>query len=186
MNDFAPFAKFNDLIYALILLYKPETVVELGTGEGNCMALIGIALKMNRSGKLFSFDVYGERIQGFLPKTGKTVSGKKRMLGLERVIENIQTDIFNFSWIGNPIDLLVIDIDNTFERLKKIADNWFEKLSPNGIILFEGGFSQYNKSPRGVFEFCNYLHGENWETFTLMHYPGLVLARRIQKDDQYY
>jgi hypothetical protein len=183
IDDYAPFSKFNKILFELIILYKPKIVVELGTGEGNCMCVISLALRKNGFGKLFSFDSYGERIQNFIPKSGKSIEYKKNILGLKEYVENIKCDIFTYNWSDSAIDFMVIDIDNTFDRLKQIVDSWLNKVSENGIIIFEGGFSRYENKSRGINLFCQYLRDNGWETFTFKHYPGAVMARKIIDED---
>ncbi|HEY4612095.1 MAG TPA: class I SAM-dependent methyltransferase [Bacteroidota bacterium] len=183
-NDFGPFSKFHALLYDIILLYKPKIVVELGTGEGNCMGLIGIALKKNGVGKLYTHDSYGERILGFIPKHGKTVEDKIRILNIDEFVQTVRCDVFSHTWTQGPIDLLVVDIDNTFERLRQLHDKWFVYVSKDGMIVLEGGFSTYENKPREIGKFTAFLRDHGWETFTFKHYPGAVIGRRIGSDDR--
>lgn len=175
-SGFFPLEKFTRIIVGLIILFKPRVVVELGTGEGNESFVVGMALRKNQFGKLYSFDNYSERINNFEKKADDLVKFKSQMIGVSRYIEFIKCNVFNYTWEGEKVDILIIDIDNNYERLCKLYKAWFPHVKKNGFILIEGGYSKHGNCSRGIGKFCIYLNSKGYQTTLLPVYPGLVIA----------
>ncbi len=176
-SGFFPLEKFTWIIVGLVVLFKPRVVVELGTGEGNESFVVGMALRKNKLGKLYSFDSYSERINNFEKKADDLVKFKAQMIGVSRYVEFIKCDVFKYTWEGEKIDMLIIDIDNNYERLRRLCKAWFPHVKKNGFILIEGGYSKHGNCSRGIYKFCIYLNAQGYQTTLLPVYPGLVIAR---------
>jgi hypothetical protein len=133
----------EQIVYKKVKEWKPTTIVELGHGSGALTVATSIALKeMNSKGKIHSYDIIGEssyELSGVKSDSRENI--KKR--GLEKYVNFIEGDVFD-TWVKNPtnFNLLLIDIDNTWDKLYKILiDNKFinNQIKKGGKILIEGG-----------------------------------------------
>ena len=131
------------IVYQKVKEWKPTTIVELGHGSGALTVAASIALKeINSKGKIHSYDIIGEssyELSGV--KSDSRYNIKKR--GLDKYVNFIEGDVFE-KWVNKPFnfDLLIIDIDNTWEILTKILiDNEFinKSIKKGSKVLIEGG-----------------------------------------------
>ena len=89
--------------------------------------------------------------------------------------------MFDVTERGKPIEILLVE-DNDGDILLKTLDCWGDKISPNGVIAFEGGSEErdngwirkYNKRPIRPVLFD--LKGWNFQIFD--PYPSLTLLWR--------
>ena len=131
------------IVYQKVKEWKPTTIVELGHGSGALTVAASIALKeINSKGKIHSYDIIGEssyELSGV--KSDSRYNIKKR--GLNKYVNFIEGDVFE-KWVNKPFsfDLLIVDIDNTWEILTKIfVDNKFinNEVKKGAKVLIEGG-----------------------------------------------
>lgn len=182
-TDFFPLEVFAALVIDIVKMCKPMITVELGTGEANCTVVLGLAIKACGLGRLFSFDSFGKRIAELEEKKGTGNNLKMHIARIHRVVKLIQADVFDFEWREQNIDLLVVDIDNNYERLMIVYEKWISKVKDDGMMLFEGGYSKYRETPRGILYFCEYLRQMGYQVFTFQRYPGLTIAQRRPEGD---
>ena len=133
----------EQIVYQKVKKWKPTTIVELGHGSGALTVAASLAFRdINLKGKIHSYDIIGEssyELSGV--KSDSRYNIKKR--GLEEYVNFIEGNIFE-KWVNKPFDfdLLIIDIDNTWEILTKILiDNKFinDKVKKGAKVLVEGG-----------------------------------------------
>ena len=133
----------EQIVYQKVKEWKPTTIVELGHGSGALTVAASIALKeINSKGKIYSYDIIGEssyELSGV--KSGSVENIKNR--GLGEFVQFIKGDVFN-TWVKKPtnFDLLMIDIDNTWDKLYKILiDNKSinNQIKKGSKVLIEGG-----------------------------------------------
>lgn len=145
-------------------------------------------LKHGKDVKLIGYDHFSDR------SVGEPISKHRfyRNITRYKLANNLDlkiADVFEAQCMYRDIDLLNIDIDNTYEKLNKLfARGWFDCVSENGVIILEGGFSRHanRDQSRGISEFCQELHSRGFQTFTVRRYPGVVLVRKTSKDDLMY
>ena len=93
---------FCYLIYSLIKMQKPETIIELGTGLGTTALMIAQALKENNKGKIWTVD------NGKDWEETKTSWIKTKF----KTHEDYFNDVIKKFKLKKYIELLNIDLDN--------------------------------------------------------------------------
>ena len=131
------------IVYQKVKEWKPTTIVELGHGSGALTVAMGLAMKeINVKGKINSYDKIGDssyKLSGIESNSRKNISKRD----LTSIVTFTEGDIFD-TWVSKPFtfDLLLIDIDNTWETLYKILiDNKFinNEIKKRSKVLIEGG-----------------------------------------------
>ena len=131
------------VVYQNVIDLEPKVVVELGHGTGALTAAIGLALsELDAGGKLYSYDINGTSIYNI---GGNNTSALQHIQerNLTDIVEFTEGNVFN-TWVKNPFafDLLLIDIDNTWDTLYSIviANSFINTQILNGAkVLIEGG-----------------------------------------------
>lgn len=161
-------------VYQKVIEWKPKTIVELGHGSGALTSAMGLALKkLNNNGKIYSYDVNG---------TSNYTLGPMSKSALENVKERKLTDIVEFTkgnvfetWVKDPFpfDLLLIDINNTWNILYNILiANTFinNEIKKGAKILVEGGDPNHPRINSNTLDFFN--NSCNKNIFTIEHLSG--------------
>lgn len=124
-------------IYDIVTEYKPKTVVEFGCLYGYSTTSIGLALRDNKYGKLYCYDLFDE-----YKYKHSTIEITKRNVesyfAAERV-EYVQMDFYE--WLKNPtqFDILHLDISNTGDVILDAYNALKDQIENGSIIIFEGG-----------------------------------------------
>jgi len=178
------------LLAALTLVYAPRRIVQLGVGEGvsTIAMLLAARLKVGNGISLTGYDSFSHRA------VGETIPRERferniAMFGMEKLIHLIQIDLLESPCREEGIDLLNIDIDNSYHKLHRMYDmGWFGAVSDTGLILVEGGYSKHTgfEESRGIMKFCRELQQKGFQTMTIQRYPGLVLVRKFRDCDEAY
>ena len=133
----------EQIVYQKVKEWKPTTIVELGHGSGALTVAASLALKeINSKGKIYSYDIIGEssyELSGVKSDSRENIKSR----GLNKYVNFIEGNVFE-KWVNKPFnfDLLIIDIDNTWEILTKILiDNKFinKNIKKGAKVLIEGG-----------------------------------------------
>tara|TARA_R110000824_G_scaffold263290_1_gene451956 strand:- start:26 stop:598 length:573 start_codon:yes stop_codon:yes gene_type:complete len=133
----------EQIVYQNVKNLKPNIIVELGHGSGALTVSMGLALKeINNKGKIYSYDKIGDspyELNGIKSNSRKNIENRN----LTSIVNFIGGDIFS-TWVSKPFtfDLLLIDIDNTWETLYKILiNNKFinNEIKKGSKVLIEGG-----------------------------------------------
>jgi hypothetical protein len=127
---------YDDLFYALICIYQPEKVVELGTRAGFSAYHIARALKSNGHGTLDCYDLWEE----YVDNIGSNISKKLAQENLKEFQQIITLELKDATDIDKKykgIDILHVDLDNDGEVLEKIVPAWVDKVRQ--FIIIEGG-----------------------------------------------
>ena len=129
--------------YKIVKNLKPNIIVELGHGSGAITTAMGLALKKyNPQGIIYSYDKIGKNsyeLSGIKNSSRENIEKRN----LSSLVKFIGGDVFD-TWVKKPFnfDLLLIDIDNTWDVLYKILINnkFINNQVKNGSkILIEGG-----------------------------------------------
>lgn len=185
---------YGDFFYAITQLYKPQSIVELGTFMGYSALHMAAAFR----------DCPGSKTQMFLVdlwdnypyrhcslETTRDNFTKNKLL----ILENCEIDFLNQNayevadtFDNASVDLLHVDISNDGESLGKIMSLWHDKIREGGILLMEGGsperdkipwMIEYKKTPIADFLNSNWFK-THYEFVILCPYPSLTFARRIK------
>lgn len=188
----SPFTK-SGMLYVLSsasYAYAPGKIIQLGVGEGvSCIAMLLMAkLRGVKNPSLTGYDNFAFR------SVGATVSKSIFWKNLKRygVNSNVTLHEENVTETKCPysgVDLLNIDIDNTYEKLIRLYElGWFDCVSDSGLIVIEGGASKHDnlEGSRRINEFCLFLQKNNFQTFTFRKHPGMVFVRKISVSDNEY
>lgn len=121
-----------------------RVVVELGVLDGYSTLSIGRGLKWIKEtlGPTFTLDSY-DLWEDYNYKHGnmQDVQAKIDSEGLMEFVKLYKEDAFEVykRYPNRSIYLLHVDLSNTGDTVKKIMDQWNDKMVHDGIILFEGG-----------------------------------------------
>lgn len=126
---------YGFLFYGIIRGLRPDVCVELGTYAGFSAYWFGLALKHNGKGHLDCYDLWEQYLFNHVEK----VVAEKNLEGLP--VRLYQEDAVNAykKYGANSVDFLMIDLSNTGDIYRDYLYNWYHKLSPNAIVLMEGG-----------------------------------------------
>ena len=121
-------------MFNLIKGYNPTTIVELGNGPGALH--IAMRYAIHAQAKIYSYELDSSRTS-FLQKQLNV-----RGMSADQSILTVG-DVFK-TFIANPFifDLLIIDIDNTWERIYEVAiknEFIFNQIKNGANVIIEGG-----------------------------------------------
>ena len=181
---------YGNVFRALILAQRPKFIVECGILDGYSTMHIASALKFNRSrgteSQFFAFDLWDE----YEYKHGKIedVCSMLNTNGLGKEVQLGNCDAFKIakSFLDNSIDFLHMDISNDGDKLIRTLDVWGDKISKNGMIVFEGGskerdegwIKEYGYKPIRHELINNPIVYENWDIQIMLPFPSLTLLWR--------
>lgn len=188
----SPFTR-SGLVHLLAVLTwvnAPRLIVQLGVGEGVSVIamLLATRLRFILEARLVGYDHFTERGVGEAVER-QVFERNIRQFNLQAQVEAHQADALQLVCKLDEIDLLNIDIDNTYEKLQRLYElGWFDSLSAQGFAVVEGGYSQHQgrSNSRGIMRFCQDLQARGFQTMTIQRYPGVVLVRRFLDSDQAY
>ncbi len=142
------------LLYDLVALHKPATVVTLGFGDGQphftfCQAINEqkiagrcITIRRERADENAADD---EAWQKALAESDEFYHG------LTTLIAGNPVDLASTHAAGS-IDLLLLDDCDSYEIARAELDAWLPKLAPNGVVLFHGLNLKRPRPPRLAWE----------------------------------
>ncbi len=130
---------YGELFYALMRVYQPNKVVELGTKAGYSAFHIAKGLKANGKGRLDCYDLWEKYEFHSVPKSVAEVNLKE----FKNTIRLKQRDAIGVDKLYKKIDILHVDLSNKGEILEPIIPKWIDKVSQ--IIIIEGGSAEHDK-----------------------------------------
>ncbi len=172
---------YGDFFYALIRLYQPEKVVELGTKAGYSAYHIARGLKANGKGTLDCYDLW-EKYQF------KSVPRSVAQKNLGQFSDILQLELRNAIGVDKKyktVDILHIDLSHEGSILEKIVPYWIDKV--NQFIIIEGGslerdkvewMIKYNKMPIRSWLKDFKSKRADIEYLTLEPFPSVTIIRK--------
>ena len=127
---------YGDLFYALMRIYQPEKVVELGTRAGYSAYHIARALLANGHGTLDCYDLWENNIENYGIYISKSAA-EENLKVFKKVITLKLHDAVSVYKKYKSVDILHVDLDNDGEILEKIVSAWIDKVRQ--LIIIEGG-----------------------------------------------
>ena len=137
---------FSYLLYSLVRMERPKTVVELGTGLGATSCMIGQALKENKKGNLWTID-NGEDWKVLSQALGYTNPSHQdffhkllKELNLEKIVKFKNVTLTNESFFnpGKPIDMIFCDAhDNSAQGCITLLKYYLPLMSDYSSIFID-------------------------------------------------
>ena len=173
---------YGELLSGIVFSLQPKTIVEFGILEG--YSLKAFVDNTNNTTNIKAYDIFDE----FNGNGANKTELKNRFSSYS----NITIDYGDFykkhdEIKDNSIDLLHIDIANNGDVLKFALKYYMNKLSPNGILIFEGGsedrdnvgwMKKYNKPAIKPIIIQN----KNFYNIkTIGHFPSITIIKKIEK-----
>ncbi|MFX0142112.1 MAG: class I SAM-dependent methyltransferase, partial [Candidatus Hodarchaeota archaeon] len=112
-----------EIVYLLIREFKPENIVEISPGSGWSSSWILNAIKDNKHGNLYSYDII-DKAQKFLPKNLASYSWNFFQGDIKK----------NLNKLPDKIDYLFIDSDHSAKFCLWYIEKLFPKLKNNTLI----------------------------------------------------
>lgn len=128
---------YGDIFYGLIRVYKPKTVVELGTKAGYSAYHIARALKDNKKGRLDCYDLWEKYEFHSVPKS----VAQENLNEFKTIVQLKQRDAIGVDMLYKKIDILHVDLSNKGEILEPVITQWIDKVEQ--LIILEGGSDEH-------------------------------------------
>lgn len=134
-------------LYALILQFKPKTIIEYGTEYGGTAIIMALALKQlqdeeNHRGKVYTYDTFEEQSKGEIGSVPRLEIAKRNLSNnfIKDFVEVDKGDFWEFCNRDNKdFDLLYFDIDNDGDKVLEMYNSCKDNIEKGSIVLFEGG-----------------------------------------------
>jgi hypothetical protein len=130
---------YGELFYALVRIYKPNKIVELGTKAGYSAYHMARGLKDNEKGKLYCYDLWEKYEFNSVPKS----LAQENLKAYSNTIRLKQRNVIGVDKLHKSTDILHIDLGNHGELLESIIPNWIDKTRQ--LIIIEGGSVEREK-----------------------------------------
>lgn len=130
---------YGELFYSLVRVYRPRTVVELGTKAGYSAYYIARGLRANGKGTLDCYDLWEKYPFRSVPKS----LAENNLKEFKNIISFNLHDAVGVDKKYKEADILHIDLSNEGGILEKIIPNWIDKVRQ--FIIIEGGSSERDK-----------------------------------------
>lgn len=173
---------YGELFYALIRIYQPKKVVELGTKAGFSAYHIARGLKANKKGTLDCYDLWGKYQFNSVPKS----IAEDNLKEFKDIINLKLQDAIGIDKKYKTVDVLHVDLSNEGAVLEAIIPQWIDKVTQ--LIIIEGGSNErdkiewmikYKKIPiRKWLKKFNQGRGDI-EYLTIEPFPSLTIIRKI-------
>ncbi len=142
-------------LYALILQFKPKTVIEYGTEYGGTAMVMALALKQlqdeeNHKGKIYTYDTFEIQSKGEIGSVPNLETAKQNLSHpfFKDLIEVDRGDFWEFcDRKDKEFDLLYFDIDNDGDKILEMYNGCKDNIEKGSIVLFEGGSTVRDNVP---------------------------------------
>lgn len=178
------------LLYALVRSLKPEVAVEIGSARGKSTCFIGQGLRENGRGRLFAIDPHQTTNWNDTGAADSLAMLKQnlRRVGVEchvEIVRMMSADVAK-DW-NQPIDLLLIDGDHSYEGVKRDWELFSPFVRSTGVVVFHdtawelcGQKSEYYRADMGVPRFVESLREAGYPVVTLYRDCGVSLVQPVQ------
>jgi hypothetical protein len=124
---------YGELFYALVRIYKPDKVVELGTKTGYSAYHMARGLKANERGSLDCYDLWEKYEYNSVPMSVVKTNLKE----FQGIVNFTLRDAVGVDRLYREVDILHVDLSNHGDILQKVIPSWIEKVKK--LIIIEGG-----------------------------------------------
>ena len=175
---------YGDFFYALIRLYRPEIVVELGTKAGFSAYHIAGGLDANGKGHLYCYDLWENYEFNSVPKA----VAQENLKDYRHIIKLTLRNAIGVDKLYKSIDILHIDLGNDGGILENVLPYWIDKVSQ--FIIIEGGsverdqmewMIKYKKVPIAKWLEDFKSRRGDIEYFTILPFPSITIIRKRKR-----
>jgi predicted O-methyltransferase YrrM len=181
------------LLHGLVMSMKASVCVEIGSARGCSACYIGLALRQLKRGKLFAIDPHTttDWNDSSSVDTYAVMRRNLRAFGVERYVEVIRKYSGEVAkdW-KEPIDLLFIDGDHSYEGVKGDWQLFFPHVRRFGAVVFHDtiwdvkrGFDRpqpVTGRRMGVPRFVEELRRDGYPVITIDQHCGISLVQPAQ------
>jgi len=168
---------YENVFQTICFLVKPKRIVEYGILDG--FSLNSLVKYSSPDCQIIAYDIFDDFVGNH--------ANKEYITDLFRSFPNVcvaKGDFYkHYTQLeDNTIDIIHIDIANTGDTYEFAVDNYLSKLTPNGVLILEGGsterdqvwwMTKFNK--RTVSDFLT----QTKATFTvLLPFPSLTIIQK--------
>lgn len=139
---------YGDLFYALIRLYQPKIVVELGTQAGYSAYHIARGLTENGHGKLDCYDLWEKNNENYGFNSISRSIALNNLKQYKNIISLNSRNAIEVDKKYQMIDILHVDLDNDATILEKVVPAWISKVKQ--LIIIEGGSIERDIAAEGT------------------------------------
>jgi len=134
------------IIVELVLAKKPKTLLEIGTFEGR--TTFNLAKNLKDQTQIFAMNLPQNQCNFEVGKFFKDTEFSKH-------ITQIYADSTKYDFSCLPsFDFVFIDGGHDYDTVLKDSINVYQKLNPNGIILWDDVDLNHLGSTQAIFDFC--------------------------------
>ncbi|MBS4059944.1 MAG: class I SAM-dependent methyltransferase [Bacteroidetes bacterium] len=174
------------ILHGLVRALKPRVCVEIGAAMGKSACYIGMALKENRQGKLYSIDPHEQTDWNDTDQIDTYNSFIKNIhdFNLDDYVEIVRnfSNKVGPSW-KLPIDIIFIDGDHSYEGVKRDWSLFSPMVSEFGLVVFHDTLWDIRPDPRyaradmGVPRFVEELRSNGYPVVTFDKNFGVSLVQ---------
>lgn len=174
------------LLYGLARSLKPKVCVEIGSARGKSACYVGMALMENGFGKLYAIDPHTRTNWNDSQSvdTLPVIEHNIKSLGLTKYVEIVRKTSNDAvkEW-SQPIDLLFIDGDHTYDGVRHDWESFSPFLAEFGVTVFHDTLWDLNPDPKwhrpdmGVPGFVEYLRKEGYPVLTINQDFGVSILQ---------
>jgi predicted O-methyltransferase YrrM len=173
------------LLYAIARALHPRIIVEIGSARGKSTCTLALACRQNGYGTVYAIDPHEPNAWTDLGLTGDShefLQARLRAYGLYdwcQIIRKRSAEAAR-EW-SQPIDLLFIDGDHTYDGVKCDFEAFRHWLSPAAVVLFHDTTweyyrdNSYYREDIGVPAYMAELQRAGYHSVTIDTAPGLTL-----------
>lgn len=170
---------YGELITCITKCTSPKKIVEIGILDG--YSLTNFIGGSGNETKIYAYDIF-DNFNG-------NHANKEFIINKFSKNDNVVIDDGDFyklhEIIDNDIDILHIDIANDGDVFEFVINNYYKKMSKNGIIIFEGGnikrdnvewMNKYNKTK--INPIIQKFKQEGYDINVFGTFPSLTLIKK--------
>lgn len=174
------------LLHGLVRALEPTTVVEIGSARGQSACYMGLALKRLGRGRLYAIDPHAVTAwnDAGSVNTVQVMKRNLRAFGVERYVEIVReySHAAGARWT-EPIDLLFIDGDHSYEGVKRDWELFAPHVREFGTVVFHdtlwerAGNTGWTREDMGVPHFVDELRRAGYPVVTFDRHYGISLVQ---------
>jgi MMP 1-O-methyltransferase len=173
-------------LYGLARSLKPRVCVEIGSARGKSACYVGMALRDNGSGKLYAIDPHTRTNwnDARSVETSEIFEKNVNAVGVEQYVQMVRktSEEAARDW-DQPIDLLFIDGDHSYEGVRHDWELFSRFLTKFGVTVFHDTIWDVEPDPMctrtdiGVPRFVDELRREGYPVITSNGNFGVSLVQ---------
>lgn len=174
------------LLHGLVHALEPAVVVEIGSARGQSACYIGLALKQLGRGRLYAIDPHTATAWNDADsvETYRAMRRNLRAFGVERYVQIVRdySTAAGAQW-HEPIDLLFIDGDHSYEGVKRDWELFAPHVREFGTVVFHDtlwsrvGSTGWHRDDMGVPRFVDELRRDGYPVVTFDRHFGISLVQ---------